>query len=267
MAGIFFLIDQLAVGLYIVLGALALWHAWRFMSARAELRATFYELERDIARQRQWDALLWVAVMGQLALGVWGVQREVVPFLQSEINVQEAVAMGLVAQDGAAATFTPAPIAGGLDIQPVPPLGANDIILLVTPTLTPTPVGTIVPNAPAVIGCNDERATLQVPANGMRVFSPIPIVGTAFTESFAVAKLEIKGPSTNDSYIVIDDKRQPITTTSAFSQFSPALYTPGAYQLRVMVFDLTDTAVASCMVTIYITDPPITPTPTRTPSV
>ncbi len=267
MAGLFFFVDQIAVGVYIVLGAIALWFVWRFLSARIEYASTFYELERDLARQKQWDAALLVVLMLQFSIGILGIQREVVPFLQGEINVQEAVAVGIVIQDGAVATFTPAPIAGGLNIEPVAPLGENNVVLLVTPTLTPTPVGTIVPNAPAIVGCNDDRATIQVPANGMRVFSPIPIVGTAYTESFALAKVEIKGVSTNDNYTVIDDKRQPILISSAFSQFSPALYSPGEYQLRIMVFDLTDTPVASCMVTIYITEPPMTPTPTRTPSV
>lgn len=263
MAGLFFLIDQVAVWLYFMLGVIALVFVWRFFSARQERRSTFYELERDLASQRQWDAGMWVVVFGLVALAILGVQQAVVPFLQSEIDVQEAVAIGQVEQDGFFGTVTPAPISGGQSFEPVP-LGGNETILLITPTLTPTPVGTIVPNAPPIVGCNDERATLSVPVNGMRVFSPIPVVGTIFADSFALAKVEIKGPSTNDNYVVIDDKRQPVTENSAFSQFSPSLYEPGEYQFRIMVFDLTDTPVASCMVTIYITEPPVTATPTVT---
>jgi hypothetical protein len=261
---LFFLLDQVALPIYFILGVIALWYAWKFFSARGQLRSTYYELERDLARQRQWDAATWVVVLGLFALMILGVQRSVVPFLQTELVQQELVSTGQIAQDGDFRTPTPAPIAGSLNIEPVAPLGEDNTIILLTPTLTPTPVGTIVPNAPAPEGCIDPRAFLQTPANGMRVFQPIEVVGTAYTDSFAVAKLEIKGPGTNNVYLVIEDKRQETRTLTAFSQFAPAAYTPGEYQFRLTVFDITDTLVASCMVTIYITDIPIPATPTPT---
>jgi hypothetical protein len=262
---LFLLIDQVAIPIYIILSAMALWAGWRFLDARARLRSTYYELERDLARQRQWDALTWVAVFFLFGMMILGIQRSVVPFLQTEIAQQEIVSIGQIAQDGEYRTATPAPIAGGLDIVPVPPLGENNAIILLTPTLTPTPVGTIVPGAPAPVGCNDPRATLQIPANGMRVFQPITVTGTAFTEAFTAAKLEINGPSTLDTYRVIDERRQEAREFAPLSQFTPANYEPGAYQFRLTVFDITDTLVASCMVTIYITEPPITATPTVSP--
>lgn len=266
MSSIVLFIDQIAVGFYLILVALGLWHLWRFSQSQMQARTTFYELERDLARQRQADSLTWLIILCQVVLILLGIQQVVSPYLQSELRIQEQIAVGQVAQDGEFVTATPAPPqAGGIDIQPVPPLGDDGAVLLLTPTLTPTPVGTIVPNAPAIEGCNDPRATLQVPANGMRVFQPITVIGTAYTESFALAKIEINGPGTNNTYAVIDDRRQEARTLSPFSQFVPAPYISGAYRFRLTVFDVTDTLVASCMVTIYVSEPPLTATPTVQP--
>ncbi len=262
---LFLLLDQVAAPLYLILGAIAALNLWKLMNARGQIRTTYYELERDLANQRQWDALLWVAVLGLGALMVLGVQRSIVPFLRTEMEQQEFVATGQIEQDGTYSTATPAPIAGGLDIQPVAPLGEDNTIILLTPTLTPTPVGTIIPNAPDIEGCIDPRATLQMPANGMRVFQPVSVIGTAFTDSFSAAKLEIFGPGTNETWRTIDDKRQETREIGAFSQFAPAGYETGLYQYRLVVFDITNTLVASCMVNIYISEPPMTATPTPLP--
>lgn len=259
---LFFLLDQVALPVYLILGALAAWHLWRVMNARAQMTSTYYELERDLARQRRGGALTWVVAFGLLMVMVLGVQRSVVPFLRTELEQQEIVSIGQVDQDSDFRTATPAPVAGGLNIQPVAPLGEDSVIILLTPTLTPTPVGTIIPNTGPVEGCVDPRATLQVPANGMKVFQPITIIGTAYTDSFSSAKLELISLDPGDSWRVIDERRQEARETMALSQFSPINSDPGTYKLRLVVFNLRQEMVASCMVTIYITEPPVTPTQT-----
>ena len=141
--------------------------------------------------------------------------------------------------------------------------GDNDFNqILITPLPTPTLVGTIIANAPEPFGCSSTEASLEIPANGMRVFEPIVVRGTAFTENFAYAKIELKGPGTFNNFTVIDDKREPIAETADFSQFVPAPYEPGRYEFRLMVFDITDTLRASCLVNIYINRPAQTPSPT-----
>jgi hypothetical protein len=264
--GIFILLAQLSVGLYLIIGAVAAFFVWRALAARNKSRSTYYELERDIARQKQYDSMTVVAGMGLCALMVLGIVNSVAPFVTLEIQQQELVSIGQVnLEDRPFATLTPPPQGGGLGIEPVPPLSNEGAVIVSTPAPTATPVGTLIPNAPLPEGCTDERASLTVPANGMRVFQPIEVIGTAYADSFSVAKLEIRGPGTNDAYAVIDDRRQETRQLSAFSQFAPSPYEPGEYQFRLMVFDLNNTPVASCMVTIYITDPPIPPTPTATP--
>jgi hypothetical protein len=262
------LIDRLAPGLYLLVLAICLWHVWRWLTARSEHRSTYFELERDLARLRQVNSVTIVILALMFGLVVNGVQRSVLPFLEQEDDLQNARAeREQNVDDGVFLTSTPpAQVAGGFDIVPVPPLGGDDSpIILLTPTSTPTPVGTLIPNPPPMQGCNDPRATLQIPTNGMRVFQPIRVVGTAYADNFASAKIEISGPGTNFIYGVVGETLLPVRTSADFSQFSPSTVAEGLYQFRLMVFDVSGVPVASCMVNIYISPPPVTPTPTVTP--
>lgn len=260
-----FLVDQIALGLYGLLIALVLWNLRRLWLARSELRATYFELERDLAQYRQMSAVTNVIIMVQLGVGILGVQQVMVPYLEDELTLQQLSQQQRV--DGDFSTPTPAPVAEGLDMEPAPPLGGDDApVIPLTPTLTPTPVGTIVPNAPPASGCDSPQAFLQVPGNGMRVFEPTTVRGTAYTENFAYAKLEIKGPGTFDNFLVLEDLRSPVREVRDFSQFVPSGFEAGVYEFRLMVFDVSNTVRAGCMVNIYISDPPVTPTPTPGPA-
>jgi hypothetical protein len=261
-------LDRIAPGLYLFVVALCLWNIWRVRTARVELRATYYELERDLARLKQVNALTIIVIAAQVALLVMGIQQSLLPYLQQEERLRNVAAEQNVLEDGVFVTSTPPPIvASGLDIQPVEIGGDENPGLQLTPTYTPIPVGTIIPNAPPIQGCGDPRATLKVPANGMRVFQPTTVIGTAYTDNFTSAKIEISGPGTNNTYAVIGETLLPVRDTADFSQFSPAQYIAGIYQFRLMVFDISGSPVASCMVNIYISEPPVTPTPSPTPAV
>jgi hypothetical protein len=270
MATLVFFIEQISNGLYILiaLGMLLCWRGWR--RARIEYRSTHFELERDLARFRQGNALTVFVLLAELALVILGVQRVVAPAVREELgDVVDEV--GIVT-DGVFNTPTPSISTGGqIDASGVQ-IGATDPALqvLATPTLTPTPVGTIVPNPPSGLGCDTPNATLQLPANGMRVFQPITIVGTAFTDNFAFYRIELRGPITSDNYAFYDEQTVPVLETSELGQFNPAPFAQGPdmvlYQFRLMVFDITNTPRASCMVNIYISDPVPTPTPIAQPT-
>jgi hypothetical protein len=133
--------------------------------------------------------------------------------------------------------------------------------VIATPTLTPTPVGTLLPNPPPVLGCDTPGATLQVPANGMLVFEPITVIGTANAENFAFYRFELNGPQTLGSFAILRDYTQPVLETGVLGQFVPSFYQPGRYQFRVTVFDITNTLRAACTVNITISEPIPTPTP------
>lgn len=267
MIAVLAMIDRAALGLYLLVGAVIMWNMWRWLRARSELRSTYFELERDLARLRQINAITLMILAIQFAFLVLGVQRSAMPYLLRENALREFQRQN-TATDGVFATATPpAAIAQGLDIEPADDLQSDDEpIIQLTPTPTFTPVGTIIPNPPPTEGCSDARATLQVPANGMRVFQPITVIGTAFTSNFTSAKIEISGPGTNNSYAVVGETLLPVQDSAAFSQFAPAAYAEGLYKFRLMVFDISGSPVASCMVNIYITDFPVTATPTGTPA-
>lgn len=257
-----FLLEQISIGLYFIIGFFVLRYLWLFAAERGEYRSTYFELERDLSRQRQAGALTTVIILIEIAVILLGVQQVVAPVLRQEVELDDLV-RGARAQDGLFVTPTPPPLSGNVDIDPVGPLSQEDIIPGVqpTPTLTPTPVGTIIPNAPRISGCDSDAARLQIPTNGMRVFNTVEVIGSASVPDFAFAKIELKGPGTFDNYIVIDDKRNPIVELSPFSQFVPSPFTEGWYEFRLAVFDITQTMRAHCMVNIYIT----APFPTLTP--
>lgn len=266
MSSIFFLLQWLAIPLYVIAGVIILWYIYQFFRANSDLRATFFELERSLARRRRRNALTAIIIAIEFIILVVGIQIQAVPYLEAERDLDEQIALqGDVPEDGIFITGTPRPVGDGIEFPDSTPLGGDTGVGFVpTPTLTPTPVGTIRPLPPPTEGCLDPRAQLEIPANGMIIFRSEPVRGVAFTDQFAEAKIEIRGPGTNNQYSVVDRVIEPITEMTTFSQFIPRddLDT-GLYQFRLAVFDSRDgMMVASCMVNIYITDPPTTATPT-----
>lgn len=267
MTAIVFLVEQAATGLYILLAAAFLFAYWKLAGAQREFRETHFELERDMARFKRANALTAMVLIAEMALVVVGVQQVVAPRLRETLDTTQV--LEVAQEDGVFATPVPTPLTGGFQIDTsgvvlgeVDP--ANQI--LPTPTLTPTPVGTIVPNAPAAIGCDSPNAQLQIPANGMIVFQPITVTGTANIENFAFYKLELNGPSTFGNFAPLPvDGTQSVASMGQLGQFVPAFYEPGTYQFRLVVFDTTNVPRASCSVTIYISEPIPTPTPLGTP--
>jgi hypothetical protein len=267
MMAIVFLLEQWATGLYILLAAAFLYTFWRLRQAQRECRETHFELERDIARFKRANIVTAMVLIVEVALLILGIQRVVAPTLRESIDTEQLVA--LTQEDGEfdPPVLTPRPGGFQIDTSGVV-LGEVDPAnqILPTPTLTPTPVGTIVPNAPAPIGCDTENAQLQIPANGMIVFQPITVVGRASSDNFAFFKFELNGPSTFGNFAPLPvDGIQAMTEIGDLGQFVPSFYEPGTYQFRLIVFDTTNTARASCTVTIYISEPIPTPTPRGPP--
>jgi hypothetical protein len=261
MTSLIALIDQTAIGIYFLILAGILYSLYRFLAWRTEYRATYFELERDLSRYRQMNAITAVVILIEIAVIIAGIQLVVVPELQADQDI-EALVVAVRENDGVFETPIPATPSGNLGIEPVEQIVAADFSgqVQATPTLTPTPVGTIIPADP-VIGCDNPEAQLFIPANGMRVFQPIPVIGTAYTDQFAYAKIEINGPSTFGNFQVIEDKSIEVRERSEISQFVPAGYAEGEYELRLMVFDVTNTLKAACLVHIYISEPFPTATP------
>ncbi len=263
ITGIVFLIEQVATGLYIVLAVVLVLALRLWLRATSAYRGTYFELEKDMARYRRGNAFTAVVLVIEAALIVVGVQRVVAPALRDSLG-DLAPQQVAVVSDGQFRT----PIPPTFSAQVIDPsnvqLGEIDPAQQIqpTPTLTPTPVGTIVANAPAANCATPEQAMLQIPANGMVVFEPIAVIGIATSDNFAFYRFELKGESTSGNFATIGvDGTQPQAQIGELGQFVPSFYTPGEYQFRLSVFDTTNALRASCTVTIYISEPIPTPTP------
>ncbi len=265
MSGAVFLVEQVAPGLYIFIGVFALLSILSLRRAGREWRETHYELERELARVKQGNAWTALILLGQMALVVLGVQQVVAPLLREELDTLNQVT-AVVRVDGDFRSPTPAPAGAGF-VPDTSGVVINEDLLgeavLATPTLTPTPVGTLLPNPPDVVGCNTPNATLEVPANGMLVFDPTTVRGTAFVQDFAFYRLEIRGGSL-DNFAVLSQTTTPINEPGELDVFTPSVFEPGEYQFRLSVFDVTNSVLASCMVNIFISTPPPTATPLAT---
>ncbi len=263
MTGIIALIDQIAVGIYFLLAAGILFSLRRYLIHAEDHRSSYFELERDLSRYRQINAISAIIFLVELAIIIAGIQLVVVPELLLDRRIQGLVA-GAEQEDGVFVTPVPAPPAVDLGIEPVALPRSADAVnqIQATPVPTPTAVGTIIPADPPV-GCDSPEAQLLIPGNGMRVFQPIPVVGTVFADQFSYASLQISGPSTNGNFFLLTDQNTEVRETAEFGQFVPAGYETGEYQFRLMVYDITNTLKASCLVHIYISEPLPTVTPFR----
>ena len=263
MTAIIALIDQVAIGIYFLIAAGILFALRRYLIHGEEYRASYFELERDLARYRRINALTLIVFLIELAIIIVGIQLVVVPELVDERRLQELLAETR-AEDGIFETPLPAQPAADLGIDPVALPRSVDTSgqVQATPLPTPTAVGTIIPADPPV-GCQSPEAQLQIPGNGMRVFQPVPVVGTVYTDQFSYASVEINGPSTRGNFQLIDDQLTEVREPAEFSLFVPAGYEQGEYQFRLMVYDITNALKASCLVHIYISDPLPTLTPVR----
>lgn len=261
MSGIVFFIEQISFGLYLVIGAAILITLRRLGRSRRDYRGTYFELERELARERSANSWTLVALLFEAVLFVVGIQHVVAPTLRQVMTGSTEVVV--VREDGDFITPTP----GEIGAVPIDPSGVvleeedPALRVLATPTLTPTPVGTIISGVSEPIGCDTPNAQLQVPANGMVVFEPMTIIGTAFADSFAFYRFEVKGPSTLGSFVPREDHNIAVTETGVLGQFVPAFYEPGEYQFRITVFDSGGILKATCEVTIIISEPIPTPTP------
>lgn len=263
MSTLVFLIEQLAVGLYILIAAGIFWYWRQWRQARRAYRSTTFELERNVARYRIGGALTVMILLVEYGLMVAGVQRVVAPTVRDDQELVEIV--DSFRHQPVEVPFQTPTRAAPLVTLPVDASG-NDLggqqstasIPTATP-IPPTPVGTIEANAPAASGCNSPDAMLLIPANGMRVFQPIPITGSANHEDFRALKLELSGPGTANQFVILDESMVPYPQPGILAQFDPAAYEPGPYRFRLTVFDSTTTLQAYCEVTIFITTPPATP--------
>jgi hypothetical protein len=137
-------------------------------------------------------------------------------------------------------------------------IGGPDIIQTAPPPSTP--VGTIVSRGGRV-GCITDQAWIAIPDDGMLVFEPLTIYGTAAIENFAFYRFEIRQNRPGFNFAPIpQDYTQPVIN-GPLGQFVPNNFIEGIYRLRLAVFDTNSAMVASCELTVVLEQPEPTPTP------
>jgi len=266
-----FFIEQIAPGLYVFCAAGLVWAMWRYYRARQALAGAQFELEKELERYRASSALTAVFALVEIGLFITAIAYAVAPTLRAQpisvaISAPEVEETPLVTGVPGGLANIPGPgTPGSVLMESVPIPGLEDQLNLgplATPTLTPTPVGTIVTDVPPSIGCDTPDARLTIPANGMVVFEATNVIGSANTTDFAFYRFELKGPSTNNAWAKLSEYTVPVTD-GELGQIVPALLTPGEHLFRLNVFDIHNAVRASCTITIIISPPIPTATPIR----
>lgn len=265
MTQLVYLIEQIAPAIYLFCAAGVLFWLGRFFAAQAALRAAEFELERELEEQRRARALTWTIGLIELGLAALAIATVVAPTLRADLL---SAGLPIAPETGAEQRFaTSTPGGDGNEAEGVfltvtaQALSGGGAFLQLTAVASPTPVGTIIAGYPTPVGCNSEQASLEVPANGMRVFDTLTVIGTANIPDFAFYTLEISGPSTGGEFGVLDNKTAPMPQKGVLGQFAVAAFQPGDYRFRLAVFDSLSEMRASCTVWIVISPRPPTNTP------
>ena len=278
MSSLVFLIEQIANGLFALCAIGLLFGLRGLLRARHDLSLAEYELERELAGRRQAGSITLTLALIEVTLAVFAITHVVAPTIRVDLLPSGQVPG--VSSGGSFQTVVPnqatvvndqgTPIAANdvnapfLTLTAAPP-DAN-VKIAATATISPTPVGTIQPGAPASSGCLTDEAQLQIPANGQILFESVTAVGTAHTTNFARYKFEINGPSTGNTFAPYGgDKQIAVPTLGVLGQLSLTPFAYGTYLFRLTVFDSTSQLKAACTVTVYIQPRPPTLTPSNTP--
>lgn len=268
MSRIVFFFEQIANGLYLICGVGLLFSLRSWVLSRRELWAAEFELEREHALRRQAGAITWSLGIIEIALAIYAIANVVAPTLRSDLVAGDSPAPDVV-DNQPFMTSTPGGdgSAGGvsdlmLTVTAAASAGDGGPRIQPTPTLSPTPVGTIIAGMPTPVGCNTPDAWLEIPANGMVVFDSLTVVGIAKTNDFALYKFELSGPSTGNAFTPVGgDKTSAVPQKGTLGQLSLNTFQVGQYYFRLAVFDSKSVMRASCTVTVVLRERPPTPTP------
>ena len=256
IASLVFFVEQIAFGLYILSAAGILLMAYRLHRARRELTLSQFKLEREHALVRQASAVTLGGLLIEFLIGVWAIANMMAPALR---DIQVGANAGAGTAQERFVTSTPAPnppvVLGGNA-----PTGDNPDIFA-TPVPTATPVGTIIPDAPDIVGCPRDSAWIYIPGNGQLLFDATTVEGTANISDFAFYRFEIKPMTPGAEFAPIGGDNTVPVVDGPLGDILPFNFPNGDYRFRLVVFDNTNMMRALCEITIHISDPPPTPTP------
>ncbi len=251
-----FFVERIAFGLYILSIGGILWMAYRLQQARRELSVSQFKLEREHALVRRASAVTMGGLLIEFLIAVWAIANMMAPTLR-DIRLGSGDSSSLEQEQFV--TSTPAP-------NPPVALGGSGPVgdtsdIFATPMPTATPVGTIMPDAPEIVGCPRENAWIHIPGNGQLLYEATTILGTATTSDFAFYRFEIKPMVPGAEFAPIGGDNPVPVVDGPLGEILPFNFENGPYRFRLVVFDNTTMLRALCEITIHISDPPPTPTP------
>ncbi len=259
MTSFVFFIEQVSYGLYILSMAGILLVAVRLQRARRDLAVAQFKLEREHALVRQASAITFGGLLVEFMIGVWAITNVVAPTIR-DIRVSGDVQPGRALERFV--TSTPAANPGiALNAEQQQADGPG---LFRTPVPTNTPVGTILPEAPEIVGCPQDSAWLYIPANGQLLFEATTIIGTANIADFAFYRFEIRRAEPGAEFAPIGGDYTVPVVNGPLGEILPFNFPEGEYRFRLSVFDNTNMLRSLCEITIHISEPPPTPTPIGT---
>ena len=251
-----FFVKKIAFGLYILSAGGILYMLYLLLHARRDLSASQFKLEREHALVRQASAITLAGLLIEFVLGVWAIANLTAPTIR---DIRLGTGSGPGAGQERFETSTPVsnpPVVldtGGPSNEGPAPFA--------TPVPTATAVGTIVPDAPDVVGCPRDSAWLLVPGNGQLLFEATTVWGTARINDFAFYRFEIKPMTAGAEFAPIGGDYTVPVVDGPLGDILPFNLPTGEYRFRVAVFDNTTMMRAVCEVTIFISEPPATATP------
>ncbi len=229
-----------AVGIFFAIRGLVVSRRWR--------RVAVFGLEREAAQNQLRRSLSTIALLTLLIGLVYVVDNIIVPNTGGSVQGEPTPTLAVIAAQEPTATQA----------------------LLLFPTITPT-VG--LPPAEAAEaeeeaspevadGCEILGATITSPAAGATVSGQVLVEGEANILNFAQYKFELRGPSTEDAWVVVGTYINPVPT-GLLGVWDSTSLVPGSYTLRLIVHRQDGTHVTPCEVPITITRPVISaPSPT-----
>lgn len=242
------IIRQYAPWIYGACALVALWELRVVLLARRERRYAVFNLERETALNRVYNA--WtVAIMLALAMGL--------VYLLSTV-VSEAV-RPLIEPDPVtptpglpAAVETPT-VTPTLPLPETTPTATATRQVRPTPRPLPTQAAQETPTpAPQRPSCPDPRAVITAPGINAQVSIPVVVTGSAVHENFSYYKLEYgPGPNPADSQWSFFAEGNQSVNNGRLGVLTGAL-PPGIYSIRVVVVDTSGNFPPACKTTIVI---------------
>jgi hypothetical protein len=276
-------IDNNVAAFYAISFALLLIVLWRLRRAQRELSRTNFELERERALGRRARIIDATVLIILFILAITAVNRVAAPYLRqhplapsrfSLTNYSDRFVTRVPGASSEASATPEAGMAGEMEIMeaaaaasPTQAVGviqrATDIFsgeVEATFTPTSTPPGTLMADPPDPVGCADASALIAMPVNGQILYETIVVEGSANTAGFSAYQFQIKGPATDDRWMVLRSYTTPVSG-GVLGQFDGSAFDPGVYQFRLAVVDNEDKTIASCTINIQLDQPPATATP------